>query len=163
MDLFDFYWILLVISGILMLGIGFSGFGGRSKGVRALNIIFGAGFIGYGVYLGLFFTGGTYIIIFKAFLVPILLIVNAVRNRNAQRNTSAPTAWPAPPTFGPPSDGQPTTPWQAPNQPATPWQAPGHEPQTTWQPAPPTAQTPAPQPAAPLTAPSLTSDDVLGR
>ena len=92
MGLFDFYWILLVISGILMLGIGASGFGRATKGVRIVNVLFGAGFIGYGLYLGLFFTGGTYIIFFKAFIVPVLLVVNAIRSKSAQSKAPPPVS-----------------------------------------------------------------------
>jgi hypothetical protein len=39
----------------------------------------GAAFLGYGGYLCFTFQGGTYLIFFKAFIVPVLLIVQFVR------------------------------------------------------------------------------------
>jgi hypothetical protein len=143
MGLFDFYWILLIVSGILMLGLGASGFGGATKGVRAINVIFGVGFIGYGLYLGLFFTGTSYIIFFKAFIVPVLLVVNAIRNKSARSKAPAPRQ---------PFNQAPASPWAVPNQ-SSPNQGAPNQGATN-------QATAAP---APLTAPTLSSDDVLGR
>ncbi len=165
MGLFDFYWILLIVSGIIMIGLGASGFGRATKGVRAVNLIFGAGFVGYGLYLGLFFTGDSYFVFFQAFVVPVVLVVNAVRSRASQPKAPAmgqqPPTWP--PAPGQPQNQVPTTPWIVPNQ-----QAPGQpspNQQIPNQPSPnQAAATPPPYSApASLTTPTLTSDDVLGR
>ncbi|WP_354637668.1 hypothetical protein [Kitasatospora camelliae] len=92
--LFSWYVVLLIISGFAMIGIGAMGSSGLSTGWRIFNGVAGVGFVGYGTYLGFIFEGGTYVIFFKAFILPVLMIVNFVRSL-ANRN-QAPAA-PQPP------------------------------------------------------------------
>jgi hypothetical protein len=40
----------------------------------------GIGFLGYGIYLGFMFEGGSYMMFFQAFILPALLVVNFVRS-----------------------------------------------------------------------------------
>jgi uncharacterized membrane protein len=78
--MFNFYWPLLVISGFAMLAIAVLNVGELSTGERVLNAFLGVGFLGYGLYLVAFNHGeGTYFIFFKAFIVPVVLVVRAVR------------------------------------------------------------------------------------
>jgi hypothetical protein len=74
---FSWYCILLLISGVLLLGL--SGLPGLARGGRVLNLLFGLGFVGYAIYLIFMFHGGTYLIFAKAFIVPVLLIINSIR------------------------------------------------------------------------------------
>jgi hypothetical protein len=111
--LFTVYWIALIGSGIAMLAIAGTGFGEISAGQRAINAVFGLGFLGYGVYLGLFFNGGSYLIFFKAFILPVLLVANAIRSSVSHRNQRNHT--PQPPMQGypaPPMQGYPAPPMQ---------------------------------------------------
>ena len=85
------YWVLLTVSGVLMLAIAGTGYGQKSSGQRALSALFGLGFAAYGLYLGLIFNGGTYYVFFYAFVLPIALVVNAVRNANARKANQAAT------------------------------------------------------------------------
>ena len=98
--MFSWYVVLLLVSGAIMLVLAAVRVGQKPAG-RILNLIFGLGFLGYGIYLGFIFTGGTYIVFFKAFIVPVLLIVNAVRSSTARRRAeaAAPTAAAAPPSM----------------------------------------------------------------
>lgn len=88
--LFSWYVVLLIISGIAMVGIGAVNFGGLSTGWRVFNVLAGVGFVGYGVYLGFVFEGGEYIIFLKAFILPVLMIVNFVRSLSARHKAAAP-------------------------------------------------------------------------
>lgn len=74
---FSWYCILLLVSGVALLVLG--PVPGLSRGSRIANLLFGLGFLGYGIYLVFVFHGGTYFLLFKAFIVPVVLIVNAVR------------------------------------------------------------------------------------
>ncbi|MFC5642966.1 hypothetical protein [Kitasatospora cinereorecta] len=87
--LFSWYVVLLLISGVAMVGIGAVASSGLSAGWRVFNVIAGVGFVGYGIYLGFIFEGGTYIIFLKAFILPVLMIVNFVRSL-ANRKNAAP-------------------------------------------------------------------------
>lgn len=86
---FSWYVVLLIFSGLVMLVM--SGFGShaQSAGMRVLNLIVGLGFLGYGVYLGFIFKGGSYLIFFKAFILPIVLVINFFRSLATRRNGSA--------------------------------------------------------------------------
>jgi hypothetical protein len=74
---------LLAISGALLIVMGVSGFGRQSVGLRVLDVLFGLGFLGYAFYLFFIFDGGTYTVFFYAFIVPILLVVRAIRGARA--------------------------------------------------------------------------------
>jgi hypothetical protein len=83
--LFSWYVVLLIFSGLVMLVMGVLNTGGLTKGWRVLNALFGVGFFGYGIYLGFVFQGGSYIIFFKAFILPVLMIVNFFRSMSARQ------------------------------------------------------------------------------
>ena len=134
--LFNVYWIALIASGVMMLAIAGTGFGGVTTGERAINGAFGLAFLGYGLYLGFLFEGGSYLIFFKAFIVPVLLIANAIRNAVTHRK---PQAAPPPPMQGYPTQQPPVYP-QGPAQPQGPAYA-----QPPAYPQPPYAQPPYPQ------------------
>lgn len=87
-EMFSWYVVLLLASGAIMLVLAAVRVGQRPTG-RILNLIFGLGFFGYGIYLGFIFKGGTYFVFFKAFIVPVLLIVNTVRSASRRRAQAA--------------------------------------------------------------------------
>jgi predicted lipid-binding transport protein (Tim44 family) len=100
---FHIYVLFLILSGIAMLvmaGVKT----GRAPRRRAWNAVFGAVFAGYGLYLLLFFRGGHYLIFFYAFIVPILMIVQFVRDRSVYRARQQAAAFQGPtPGYGQPS------------------------------------------------------------
>ncbi|MFJ1757847.1 hypothetical protein [Kitasatospora sp. NPDC088134] len=119
--LFSWYVVLLLISGIAMVGIGAMNNSGLSGGWRAFNAIAGVGFAGYAIYLGFIFEGGSYIIFFKAFILPVIMIVNFFRSlANRSKATTTP-AYPPAPAFQAPA--QQPYPGQAPQQQPYPGQA----------------------------------------
>jgi hypothetical protein len=156
---FSLYIILLAISGVLMVGIGATAFSRLSTGWRIFNLIAGVAFFGYAFYLAFLFQGGTYIIFFKAFILPALMVINAIRSAVTRRKTRAPqqngwagpqqTAWAVPQQAGGPGPQQNgwTAPeqqgWAAAPQPGQPGQ-PSPQ-QATW-PGPQQAGGPGPQP-----------------
>jgi hypothetical protein len=95
--LFSWYVVLLLISGVAMTAIGAASFGGLSTGWRVFNVLAGVGFVGYGIYLGFIFEGGSYIIFFKAFILPVVMIVNFVRSIGARDKAAAGPVPPPPP------------------------------------------------------------------
>ncbi|WP_416481542.1 hypothetical protein [Streptomyces sp. CL12] len=101
--LFSWYVVLLFISGAAMLILGVINASGLSKGWRAFNVIAGLGFMGYGIYLGFIFQGGTYIVFFKAFILPIMVIVNFFRSLSRRKATPAPQPMAAPYPTGAPA------------------------------------------------------------
>ncbi len=104
--LFSWYVILLMFSGLVMLGMSLFNSSGLSKGWRVLNVLFGLGFFGYGVYLGFLFHGGSYFIFFKAFLLPVFMVINFFRSLSMrQRTRAAQTAQSA--MYGQPPAGYP--------------------------------------------------------
>lgn len=101
---FSWYVVLLIISGVAMLGLA-AAFPSRPLH-RGLNGVFGLGFVGYGIYLAFIFSGGTYVIFFKAFILPVVLIASTIRARVGARQgragSQAGAVRPAPPSFDPP-------------------------------------------------------------
>ncbi|HZD97554.1 MAG TPA: hypothetical protein VE132_05270 [Micromonosporaceae bacterium] len=89
---FNLYSALLAISGILLAVTAATGFGGRSVRARILNGIFAVAFLAYAFYLQFIFTTGTVFISYYVFVVPILLIVQAFRNRTAAKQQQAASA-----------------------------------------------------------------------
>ncbi|MBW8484255.1 hypothetical protein [Actinomadura parmotrematis] len=81
---FSWYVVFLAFAGLVMVVMAVAG-GGQGAGVRAFNGVFGAGFLGYAFYLAFVFDGGTYVMFFKAFIVPVLLLVNFVRSLASRR------------------------------------------------------------------------------
>jgi hypothetical protein len=86
---FSAYVVLLMISGIAMLIIAALNSSGQTAGWRIFNAIVGVGFFGYGIYLGFIFTGGSYLVLFKVFILPIALIVNFFRSRKSRQADAA--------------------------------------------------------------------------
>lgn len=82
---------LLAVSGLLLLALAATGFG-QSTGARVLNVLFGLGFTGYGGYLLLFFEGSEVRVFYYAFIVPVFMVVQAVRAYLARRNQAQPVA-----------------------------------------------------------------------
>lgn len=82
--MFNVYVLFLIFSGIAMLAMGFTR-SAYARRRRVVNLIFGAGFLLYGLYLLLLFQGGSYFMFLYAFVVPILLIVQFFRDRAAAR------------------------------------------------------------------------------
>lgn len=78
----------LAISGIILLALAAIGLG-QQRGTRIVTALLGAAFTGYGGYLLLFFKGGEVRVFYLAFLLPVLLIINAVRTYRAQQAQSS--------------------------------------------------------------------------
>ena len=158
--MFTATWIMLLVSGLIMIVTGAWTVQTR-KVAGILNIVAGLLFFGYGVYLAFIFTGGTYFIPFKAFIVPFLTVGYAIRDRRsakaltANKQAAMAAQWQTAPAPAPYTPGQfPIA--QAPGQPAPAAAQPmpvGTYPPPTFQPGANTA------PAQP----TLSSDEVLGR
>src|SRR3954453_13134110 len=100
---FSIYVLLLMFSGVVMIVLASPAVKRSSTGVRVLNGIFGAGFFGYGFYLAFIFDGGTYLIFFKAFILPVVLIVRTFRGMATYGPpVPAPAPYAAPGTYPPP-------------------------------------------------------------
>jgi len=84
---FSWYVVLLMISGLLTLGLAAAGASSQTRGMRIVQALLGLGFFGYGFYLAFIFQGGHYIMFFRAFIVPVLLLVNFVRTKAAKRRS----------------------------------------------------------------------------
>jgi hypothetical protein len=94
---FSWYCLLLLFSGVALLALFL--LPGLTRGGRVLNLLFGIGFLGYAIYLIFLFHGGTYVIFFKAFIVPVVLVINSLRGMRSanlrRRAGGARTARPA--------------------------------------------------------------------
>lgn len=86
---FSTYVVLLLVSGIAMLVIAALNSSGQTAGWRIFNAVVGVAFFGYGIYLAFIFTGGTYFILFKAFILPIMLLVNFFRSLKSRPTDAA--------------------------------------------------------------------------
>jgi hypothetical protein len=82
--LFNVYVLFLIASGILMLVMG-SLRAPYAKRRRVWNLVLGAGFTIYGLYLLLFFGGGHYILFIYVFVLPVLMTVRFFRDRQQYR------------------------------------------------------------------------------
>lgn len=87
---FSWYCLLLMFSGIAMLVTAVV----RNQKLqrRVIRALFGVAFFVYGFYLTFVFSGGHYFLIFQAFIVPILLIVDTVRSTLARRRLRQPAS-----------------------------------------------------------------------
>jgi Ca2+/Na+ antiporter len=113
---FIFYTLLLVLSGIAMVVVGLA-IKDQSALARVINVVAGIGFFCYGFYLMFLFDGDSYRIFFYAFILPILLIVQAFKSRSAAREEAQAHQFAGPPQpgqFGQPGQGQPGAYGQAP-------------------------------------------------
>jgi hypothetical protein len=101
--MFYAYVFFLIASGALMLVMGIlrAPYARRS---RVVNLIMGAGFAIYGLYLLLFFQGGHYILFFYAFALPVLMTVRFFRARSAYQAAQSMTPG-APGGYGQPPAG----------------------------------------------------------
>jgi hypothetical protein len=109
--LFSWYVVLLCLSGVVMVALAAIKPGGQSAGSRALSAVAGIGFLGYGIYLGFIFEGGSYMMFFQAFILPALLVVNFVRslftNHPAEPQPQPYPGVPTQPYPGAPTQAQP--------------------------------------------------------
>ncbi|WP_435152196.1 hypothetical protein [Micromonospora aurantiaca (nom. illeg.)] len=85
---FLLYTLLLMLGGIAMVVVG-AVVKEQGKGSRILNVVIGLAFFGYGFYLLFLFDGDSYRIFFYVFVLPILLIVRAVKARKEAREQAA--------------------------------------------------------------------------
>jgi hypothetical protein len=120
---FSAYVLLLMFSGLVMVFVASPAVRQSKLWLRVLNAVIGLGFFGYGFYLAFLFQGGSYLIFFKAFVLPVVLILRTVQASRAARAQAA-TLPPAPPQQW----GQPQQQWAQPQQqwaqPPQPWAAP---------------------------------------
>ncbi|MBV6696555.1 hypothetical protein [Kitasatospora aureofaciens] len=137
--LFSWYVVLLALSGVLMLGLGAVA-GGLKAGWRIVNVLAGIGFLGYAYYLAFVFEGGTYVLFFKAFFLPVALIAYSVKAIVERGNTKTRTQQPVPPAAAYSPNGQ-AAPYQPNGQaaPGNPYAQPVPPAQPGAQPQPPQA------------------------
>jgi hypothetical protein len=103
------YIALLAISGIVLVVLAVGGFA-QSVGVRAIDALFGVGFLSYAFYLLFIFDGGDVRVFFYAFAVPVLAIAKVIKTQWAKQDQKpaiayGPPARPAP-LGGPAPNGQ---------------------------------------------------------
>ncbi|MFF7454979.1 hypothetical protein [Kitasatospora sp. NPDC008115] len=110
--LFSWYVVLLAISGIALLVIGAVNLGGLKIGWRILNVLVGLGFTGYAYYLAFVFESGKYTLFFKAFILPVALIANAVKALLTRSETPAVPSAPAPSPYQPNAPYPQASPYQ---------------------------------------------------
>jgi hypothetical protein len=92
-----------------------AGFCSAASSSRALSAVAGIGFLGYGIYLGFIFEGGSYLMFFKAFILPALLVVNFVRSLFTN-HPAEPQPYPGVPTQPYPGAPTPAQPYPAQQQ-----------------------------------------------
>jgi hypothetical protein len=80
------YIALLAICGVIMLVLAAIGLG-QSGGERILNGVLGIGFLGYAGYLFFVFDGGSVLIFWYVFILPVLLIFRAIKGAFSRRTT----------------------------------------------------------------------------
>ncbi len=138
---FSWYVVLLCLSGVVMVALAAIKAGEQSMGSRALGAVAGVGFLGYGIYLGFIFDGGSYMMFFQAFILPVGLIVNFIRSMLAkneaaqqqypgvhpQQQASAPTQAPGEYAQPQPYTGGPTQPQPYPGAPAQQYPAQAYQ------------------------------------
>ncbi|WP_137876487.1 hypothetical protein [Rhodococcus sp. Q] len=76
--MFGFYVAMLFVSGIVMIVVALVA-SGLHLGRRIVNGLIGAAFLSYGIYLAVFFDSGEYRIFLWVFILPLTLLVDAVR------------------------------------------------------------------------------------
>ena len=102
---FSAYVLLLMASGLAMVVMASPAVRHSTMVLRVLNTLIGLGFFGYGFYLAFLFDGGSYIMFFRAFILPVVLIFRTLQSARRSRRSSvqataagpdAPAAPPAP-------------------------------------------------------------------
>jgi hypothetical protein len=88
---FSSYVVLLLVSCIILFGLDTAGSRWQAIGWRIFNILVGVAFFGYGIYLGFCYADGMYLILFKVFVLPVVLIIRFFRSRRSQDQITAPT------------------------------------------------------------------------
>ena len=91
---FSAYVLLLMFSGIVLVVMASPVVKRSTLPLRLLNGALGVAFFGYGFYLTFLFDGGSYFIVFKAFLLPAVLVFRTIQRAIAGRRAVAP---PVPP------------------------------------------------------------------
>lgn len=96
---FSAYVLLLMATGIAMVVLASPAVRQSSMFLRVLNTVVGLGFFGYGFYLTfLWDTQGTYLMFFKAFFLPAVLIFRTLQTAwvSRRQKAAAPAAATAP-------------------------------------------------------------------
>jgi hypothetical protein len=107
----------LGIAGLILLFMGIAGFG-ATAGSRVLSVVVGVVFLAYGVYLAFIFDGGKYWITYYVYVLPLVVIYNAIRSAKASRD-AAKQQQQQPPQY---PQQPPQYPQQPPQQPQYPQQ-----------------------------------------
>jgi hypothetical protein len=97
--LFYVYVIFLIASGVMMLVMGGIK-AAYAKRRRVINLILGAGFTIYGLYLLIFFQGGHYLLFYYAFILPVLMGIQFFRDRAAFKSAQPGGYTPGQPAYG---------------------------------------------------------------
>lgn len=143
--LFSWYVVAITVSGLLLLGLGIAGVNVKI-GMRIICSLAGLGFLGYAYYLAFVFAGTTYMLYYKIFILPVLLIVAMVKSIvEGNKAKDAQAAHLAPPV----APYNPNAP-QAPYNPNAPQAPAAQVPPQTWQPAAPAAPVAPAVPAQPV-------------
>ena len=90
----------LAFSGLLLFVM--AALPGQSVGARLLSVVIGLALLGYAFYLFFIFDGGEVRIFFYVFIVPVLVVINAIKAFAARRKAKqeAVTAAPQQAAFG---------------------------------------------------------------
>jgi hypothetical protein len=94
---FSAYVLLLMACGIAMVVMASPAMRNSTLFLRVLNTVIGLGFFGYGFYLAFLFDGGSYVMFFQAFVLPVVLIFRTVQAARLSRRQAAQAAQPAQP------------------------------------------------------------------
>lgn len=90
--MFSSYVLLLILSGVALLAL--AALGNTALNLRLINAAVGIGFLGYGIYLLAFLEGGSYLMFYYAFVLPIVLAYRTFTS--GKESQDAPSTEPAP-------------------------------------------------------------------
>ncbi|WP_186627376.1 hypothetical protein [Rhodococcus sp. BP22] len=76
--MFGFYVVMLFVSGIVVIGVVLVA-SELHPGRRVVNGLIGTAFLGYGIYLAVFFQSGEYRIVIWVFILPFIVLADAMR------------------------------------------------------------------------------------
>jgi hypothetical protein len=88
-SLFSWYVVLLLLSGVVMLVMTAVRVD-QKPARRILSLLLGVGFLGYGIYLGFIFNGGSYFVFFQVFILPVALVASSLRSAARRRASAIP-------------------------------------------------------------------------